>query len=106
MQCLKKKKKILFYFFIFNNNKKKSNIFRWLTSSWTDCSTSCGIGYQIRDVFCVEVHYNNFSTNNNKTQKNFDTIELNEIDKRKVTDQYCWQIQKPVIFLFKIKIFI
>lgn len=55
----------------------------------------------MRDVFCIEVHYDNRSATKLNVGTNDVKLKINidkpiEIENRKVVDQYCWQIQKPV----------
>lgn len=73
---------------------------------------SCGKGYQMREVFCIEQQQKNFVNNNNNHSTNIDPNNINTINKnfsavdliqnknRKVADQFCWQIQKPVNNVF------
>lgn len=56
--------------------------FRWITSGWSSCSVSCGIGgIRRRSVFCAEAHVPNGS----------------HIENRNVDDHYCWEQKKPSI---------
>ncbi|VDN50351.1 unnamed protein product, partial [Dracunculus medinensis] len=51
----------------------------WVTGKWSECSVTCGGGFQSRAIYCVESH---------NDQKGFNE-NLN------VAEKYCWQKQRP-----------
>lgn len=51
-----------------------------MTGKWSECSVTCGGGFQSRAIYCVESH---------NDQKGFNE-NLN------VAEKYCWQKQRPV----------
>ncbi|CAK5006655.1 unnamed protein product [Meloidogyne enterolobii] len=49
----------------------------WQTTNWSDCSVSCGLGEQKRNVYCAEV--------DDKGQQ-----------QKHLNDQHCWHSKRPV----------
>jgi hypothetical protein len=70
---------------------------RWLTSPWSDCSVSCGHGEQSRQVFCVESYAGPDAAPSDHQQHPGAAVEKKN---GQVADQYCWQLKRPVIFIF------
>lgn len=71
-----------------------------MTSSWSECFGECGKkeGYQVRDIFCVEIHTQNQILFN---FTNVITAENEVYENLKVENEYCLQQPKPVICFLK-----